>query len=53
MVEGKFNILSAILVQVQSVDPILAPSYRSYPKETTEQGQVDAAMRRYGVKPRD
>jgi uncharacterized protein len=46
MVEGKFNILSAIVLQVQSVDPILAPSYRLYPQETNEQGQVDAAMRR-------
>jgi uncharacterized protein len=53
MVEGKFNILSVIVVQVQSVDPILAPSYRFYPQVTTEQSQVDAAMRRYGVKPRD
>lgn len=53
MVQGKFKILSVIVVQVQSVDPILAPSYRFYPQETTEQGQVDAAMRRYGVKPRD
>jgi uncharacterized protein len=53
MVEGKFNIQSAIVVQVQSVDPILAPGYRFYPQDTTEQGQVDAAMRRYGVKLRD
>jgi hypothetical protein len=53
MVEGKFNILSVIVVQVLTVEPILAPSYRIYPQVTTEQGQVDAAMRRYGVKPRD
>lgn len=53
MVEGKFTILSVIVVQVQSVAPILAPSYLFYPQDTTEQGQIDAAMRRYGVKPRD
>lgn len=53
MVEGKFTILSVIVVQVQSVDSILAPSYRFYPQDTTEQGQMDAAMHRYGVKLRD
>jgi len=53
MVEGKFKILSVIVVQVQSVYPILAPSYRFYPQDTTEQSQVDAAMLRYGVKTRD
>jgi predicted pyridoxine 5'-phosphate oxidase superfamily flavin-nucleotide-binding protein len=52
-VQGKFNILSVIVVKVLSVDPILAPSYRFYPQDTTEQSQIDAAMQRYGVKPRD
>jgi hypothetical protein len=34
------------------VAPILAPSYRFYPDQTTEASQVDAAMRAYGVQPR-
>jgi predicted pyridoxine 5'-phosphate oxidase superfamily flavin-nucleotide-binding protein len=53
MVEGKFKILSVILVQVQRIDAIWAPSYQFYPQDTTEQSQIEAAMRRYGVKPRD
>jgi len=53
MVGGRFKILSVIVVDVLSVDPILAPSYRFYPQDTTEQGQIAAAMRRYGVQPRD
>ena len=52
MVEGKFKIPSVIVVAVQTVDPILAPSYRFYPEATTEKDQVASAMRRYGVQPR-
>jgi hypothetical protein len=32
------------------VAPIVAPSYRFYPHETTEASQVEAALRAYGVK---
>ena len=53
MVAGKFKIPSVIVVQIQRVDPILAPSYQFYSNETTEQNQIEAAMQRYGVKPRD
>ena len=53
MVAGKFKIPSVIIVQVERVDPILAPSYQFYPDETTEQSQIEAAMQRYGVKPRN
>ena len=52
MVEGKFKIPSVIVVAVQTVDPILAPSYRFYPEATTEHDQIASAMRRYGVQPR-
>lgn len=52
-VQGKFKILSVIVVKVHSVAPILAPSYRFYPQDTTEQSQIDAAMNRYGVKPQN
>ena len=53
MVAGKFKIPSVIVVQVQRVDPILAPSYQFYRDETTEQNQIEAAMQRYGVRPQD
>jgi predicted pyridoxine 5'-phosphate oxidase superfamily flavin-nucleotide-binding protein len=53
MIAGKFKISSVIVVEIQRVDPILAPSYQFYPGETTEQNQIEAAMQRYGVKPRD
>ena len=53
MIAGKFKISSVVLVEIQRVDPILAPSYQFYPGETTEQNQIEAAMQRYGVKPRD
>ena len=53
MVADKFKIPSVIVVQIKRVDPILAPSYQFYPDETTEQNQIEAAMKRYGVKPLD
>lgn len=46
-----FPIHSAIVVRASAVEPILAPSYRLYPAETTEQAQVETAMRAYGVRP--
>lgn len=52
MTGGRFPIHAVILVQVTSAEPLLAPSYRLYPNETTEAGQVEAAMRTYGVQPR-
>lgn len=53
MVEVKFKIPSVIVLAVQSVDPILAPSYRFYPEATTEEDQIASAMRQYGVQPKD
>ena len=47
----RFTIHSVMVVKVQSVEPILAPSYRLYPEETNEQSQIDSAMRTYGVRP--
>jgi predicted pyridoxine 5'-phosphate oxidase superfamily flavin-nucleotide-binding protein len=52
MVEGKFKIPSVIVMEVQAIDPILAPSYRFYPEATTEDDQIASAMRRYGVQPK-
>lgn len=31
--------------------PIVAPSHRLYPDVTTEQAQIEGAMRSYGVRP--
>jgi predicted pyridoxine 5'-phosphate oxidase superfamily flavin-nucleotide-binding protein len=51
MVGQRFTIRRVLLIQVQSVAAIVAPSYRFYPDDTTEASQVASAMRAYGVKP--
>lgn len=43
---------AVIAVTVTAAQPIIAPSYRIFPESTTEQGQIDQAMERYGVRPR-
>lgn len=45
----RFPIHSVIVVEARAVERILAPSYRLYAAETTEQSQVASAMRTYGV----
>ena len=45
----RFPIHSVILIRATGVQPIVAPSYRLYPQETTEAGQIQAALRTYGV----
>lgn len=47
----RFRIHSVLVVRAKAIEPILAPSYRLYAAETTEQSQVASAMRTYGVKP--
>jgi hypothetical protein len=49
MVGQRFTIHSVLLIQVQSVHAIVAPSYRFYPDDTTEASQVASAMRAYKV----
>jgi predicted pyridoxine 5'-phosphate oxidase superfamily flavin-nucleotide-binding protein len=49
MVGQRFAIQSVLVIQVQSVSAILAPSYRFYPNETTEASQVASGMRTYNV----
>ncbi|MFM6999997.1 MAG: pyridoxamine 5'-phosphate oxidase family protein [Limnohabitans sp.] len=49
MVGQRFTIQSVLVIRVTSVAPIVAPSYRFYPDETTEASQVDAALQAYGV----
>lgn len=46
---SRFPIHSVIVVKVSAVEPILAPSYRLYAAETTEESQVVSAKRTYGV----
>lgn len=52
MAGPRFPIHSVFVVEAQAVEPILAPSYCLYPDEVTEQTQVEAAYRTYGVRPR-
>lgn len=47
--EPRFTVRSVIVVRVEAVEPILAPSYRLYPEETTEAGQIASAHETYGV----
>ncbi len=49
MVGQRFTIHSVLVIQVQSVAAIVAPSYRFYPDDTTEASQVASAMRTYKV----
>lgn len=51
MVGDRFQIRSVLVIQVQSVSAIVAPSYRFYPEETTEASQVASGMRAYKVRP--
>ena len=51
MVGQRFTIHGVLVIQVQSVAAIVAPSYRFYPNETTEASQVASAKRAYGVEP--
>lgn len=47
----RFPIHSVIVVTATAVEPIVAPSYRLFPAETSEQSQIAAAHRTYGVIP--
>jgi uncharacterized protein len=49
MAGPRFPIRSVLVIRATRIEPILAPSYRLYPAETTEQSQVASAMRAYGV----
>jgi hypothetical protein len=51
MVGQRFTIQSVLVIRVTSVASIVAPSYRFYPDETTEQSQVESALETYGVQP--
>ncbi len=49
MVGQRFAIHSVLVLRVTSVAPIVAPSYRFFPDETTEASQIASAMQTYGV----
>ena len=47
----RFPLHAVLLMDVDVVQPIIAPSYRLLPATTTEAGQIAGAMQRYGVQP--
>ena len=49
MAGDQFKIQGVMVVEVVQAHPIVAPSYRFYPDSTTESGQIEAAMKVYGV----
>jgi predicted pyridoxine 5'-phosphate oxidase superfamily flavin-nucleotide-binding protein len=49
MAGPRFPIHSVFVVQATAIEPILAPSYRLHPNETSEESQVASAMKTYGV----
>jgi len=51
MVGDQFKIQGVMVVEVVQARTILAPSYRFYPDSTTESGQIESAMKAYGVRP--
>jgi hypothetical protein len=51
MSKGQFVIHSIILMNVTSVEPVLAPSYQFYGHEVSEATQRASAMTTYGVQP--
>lgn len=49
MTGERFPVRSVLLITVQSVQPIVAPSYWLYPDSVTEASQIEAARRTYGL----
>ncbi|WP_298231862.1 pyridoxamine 5'-phosphate oxidase family protein [uncultured Azohydromonas sp.] len=52
MTRDQFPLRSVIVLHPEVVEPILAPSYTFFAAGTTEESQIAAAMRTYGVQPR-
>lgn len=46
----RFPFSSLFAIDITSVEPIVAPSYKLYP-DTLESVQVESAMKTYGVRP--
>ena len=49
--QGHYPFSSIFRVSPEQVRPIIAPRYKLFP-DTTEEQQIDSAMRTYGVRPR-
>jgi len=49
MVGQRFPISSVIVVTAMAIEPVIAPSYRFYPAQTTEADQMRSALNTYGV----
>ena len=49
---GQFPIQAIIYIRTETTEPIIAPSYRLFPKQS-EQFRIERAMRTYGVMPRN
>ncbi|WP_409526309.1 pyridoxamine 5'-phosphate oxidase family protein [Nitrincola sp. MINF-07-Sa-05] len=49
MAGDRYPIHSVFVVSAIAAEPIVAPSYRLYPSETTEESQIQSALRTYGV----
>lgn len=47
---SRYPIQTVFVIEAAAVEPIVAPSSRLYPGETTEASQVTAALRTYGVR---
>lgn len=53
MAGERFPIHSVFVVRATAVEPIVAPSYRLYPSETSEEKQIESALLAYGVQRSD
>lgn len=53
MVGDRFKIHGVFVIRAKEVHPIVAPSYVFYPADTTEEAQVQSALRTYGVSRRN
>lgn len=51
MAGDRIPVRSVLLITVQTVQPIVAPSYWLFPETTTEASQIEAARRSYGLVP--
>ena len=51
MAGDRIPVRSVLLITVQTVQPIVAPSYWLLPETTTEASQTEAARRSYGLVP--
>lgn len=50
MAGAAFPVQALLKIKVTKTAPILAPSYFMYPEKTTEENQINEALKAYGVK---